>query len=313
MSAPYSQDLRDRVTAAVASGSSARAAAERFGVSESTAIRWAQRWRAEGEARARPMGGDHRSRLSGHREAVLTLIAHQPDLTLAEIRAELAARHGLAVGQTTIWRFFERHGITVKKSLHAAEQGRPDVAEARRSFMVRQPALDPEHLIFLDETAATTKMTRTHGRCLRGRRLVEPVPHGHWKTSTLVAGLCLTGITAPYVTDGALNGVAFRHYVEQMLGPTLRPGDIVVMDNVATHKVAGIREAIEAHGAKLVYLPPYSPDLNPIEKAFAKIKAILRKAGARTREALWQAIGKAIEGFSRIECLNFFREAGYAA
>jgi transposase len=178
--------------------------------------------------------------------------------------------------------------------------------------MVRQPALDPEHLIFLDETSATTKMTRTHGRCLRGRRLVEPVPHGHWKTSTLVAGLCLTGITAPYVTDGALNGVAFRHYVEQMLGPALRPGDIVVMDNVATHKVAGIREAIEAHGAKLLYLPPYSPDLNPIEKAFAKIKAILRKAGARTREALWQAIGKAIEGFSRMECLNFFQEAGYA-
>jgi transposase len=179
--------------------------------------------------------------------------------------------------------------------------------------MVRQPALDPEHLIFLDETSATTKMTRTHGRCLRGQRLVEPVPHGHWKTSTLVAGLCLTGITAPYVTDGAVNGIAFRHYVEQMLGPTLRPGDIVIMDNVATHKVAGIREAIEAHGAKLVYLPPYSPDLNPIEKAFAKIKAILRTAGARTREALWQAIGKAIEGFSRIECLNFFREAGYAA
>jgi transposase len=115
MSAPYSQDLRDRVTAAVGSGNSARAAAERFGVSESTAIRWAQRWRAEGAARARPMGGDHRSRLSGHREAVLTLIAHQPDLTLAEIRAELAARHGIAVGQTTIWRFFERHGITVKK------------------------------------------------------------------------------------------------------------------------------------------------------------------------------------------------------
>jgi transposase len=115
MSAPYSQDLRDRVTAAVASGSSARAAAERFGVSESTEIRWAQRWRAEGEARARPMGGDHRSRLSDHREAVLTLVAHQPDLTLAEIRTELAARHGIAVGQTTIWRFFERHGITVKK------------------------------------------------------------------------------------------------------------------------------------------------------------------------------------------------------
>jgi transposase len=178
--------------------------------------------------------------------------------------------------------------------------------------MVRQPALNPERLIFLDETSATTKMTRTHGRCLQGQRLVEPVPHGHWKTSTLVAGLCLTGITAPYVMNGAMTGAVFLQYVKQILAPTLTVGDIVVMDNVATHKVAGIREALEAHGVKLVYLPPYSPDLNPIEKAFAKIKAILRKNGARTREALWQAIGKAIEGFSRMECLNFFREAGYA-
>src|SRR3954466_9399475 len=170
--------------------------------------------------------------------------AHQSDLTLAEIRAELAARHGISVGQTTIWRFFERHRITVKKSLHATEQGRPDVAEARRRFIVRQPALEPKHLIFLDETAATTKMTR--GRCLRGHRLLEPVPHGHWKTSTLVAGLCLTGITAPYVMDGAMTGDVFLQYIKQILAPTLTSGDSVVMDNVATHKVAGIREAIEA-------------------------------------------------------------------
>jgi transposase len=168
--------------------------------------------------------------------------------------------------------------------------------------------LDPEQLIFLDETAATTKMTRTHGR--RGQRLLDPVPHGHWKTSTLVAGLCLTGITAPYVMDGAMTGIVFRQYVEQILAPTLTSGDIVVIDNVATHKVAGIREAIEARGATLLYLPPYSPDLNPIEKAFAKIN--LRKIGARTREALWQAIGEAIEGFSRTECLNLFKSAGYA-
>ncbi|HEX3204633.1 MAG TPA: IS630 family transposase [Propionibacteriaceae bacterium] len=312
MPGPLSQDLRDRLTAAVAAGSSARAAAERFGVSESTAIRWAQRWRAEGEARARPLGGDHRSRLSGHREAVLTLVAHQSDLTLAEIRAELAARHGIRVGQTTIWRFFERHRITVKKSLHATEQGRPDVAAARRRFIVRQPALDPKHLIFLDETSATTKMTRTHGRCLRGQRLLEPVPHGHWKTSTLVAGLCLSGITAPYVMDGAMTGDVFLQYIKQILAPTLTAGDIVVMDNVATHKVAGIREAIEARGATLLYLPPYSPDLNPIEKAFAKIKATLRKIGARTREALWQAIALAIDDFSSTECLNLFKSAGYA-
>ena len=203
-------------------------------------------------------------------------------------------------------------GSPSKKSLHATEQGRPDVVAARRRFIVRQPALDPKHLIFLDETAATTKMTRTHGRCLRGQRLLDPVPHGHWKTSTLVAGLCLTGITAPYVMDGAMTGAVFLQYVKQILAPTLTAGNIVVMDNVATHKVAGIREAIEARGATLLYLPPYSPDLNPIEKAFAKIKAALRKIGARTREALWQAIGEAIEGFSRQECLNLFRSAGYA-
>ncbi len=203
-------------------------------------------------------------------------------------------------------------GSPSKKSLHAAEQGRPDVAEARHRYIVRQPALDPEHLVFLDETAATTKLTRTHGRCLRGQRLIDPVPHGHWKTSTLVAGLGLGGITAPYVIDGALSGTVFRHYVEQVLAPTLKAGDIVVMDNVATHKVAGIREAIEARGATLLYLPPYSPDLNPIEKAFAKLKAILRRIGARTRDALWQAIAEAIEGFSRTECLNLFRGAGYA-
>jgi transposase len=155
-------------------------------------------------------------------------------------------------------------------------------------------------------------LTRTHGRCLRGQRLLDPVPHGHWKTSTLVAGLCLTGITAPYVMDGAMTGAVFLQYVKQILAPTLMAGDIVVMDNVATHKVAGIREAIEARGATLLYLPPYSPDLNPIEKAFAKIKATLRKIGARTREALWQAIGEAIEGFSRQECLNLFKSAGYA-
>src|SRR3954447_8079651 len=153
-------------------------------------------------------------------------------------------------------------GSPSKKSLHATEQGRPDVAEARRRFIVRQPALEPKHLIFLDETAATTKMTR--GRCLRGQRLLEPVPHGHWKTSTLVAGLCLTGITAPYVMDGAMTGDVVLQYIKQILAPTLTSGDSVVMDNVATHKVAGIREAIEARGATLLYLPPYSPDLQSL-------------------------------------------------
>src|SRR6187455_237902 len=166
MPGPYSQDLRDRVASAIAGGSSACAAARRFRISESTAVRWAQRMNAEGHAEARAMEGDRRSRLTGHRATVLTLIAHQPDLTLAEIRA--------------------------------------DVAEARHAFIRRQPALDPERLVFLDETAAATNMTRPFGRCARGLRLIAPVPHGHRKTTTLVAGLRTTGITAPYVLEGAM-------------------------------------------------------------------------------------------------------------
>ena len=147
--------------------------------------------------------------------------------------------------------------------------------------------MDPAQLVFIDETWATTNMTRQRGRCPRGERLIGAVPHGHWKTSTFVAALRVTGLTAPLVLDGAMNGEAFRAYVEQILAPTLSPRNIVVMDNLACHKVAGVREAIEACGASLLYLPPYSPDLNPIEHSFAKLKALIRKAAARTRDALW--------------------------
>ena len=157
-----------------------------------------------------------------------------------------------------------------KKSLHAAEQDRPDVAEKRRAFIRRQPSLDPDHLVFIDETWAATNMARRQGRAARGLRLLASVPHGHWKVTTLVAGLRCTGITAPCVFDGAINGERFRAYVEQVLAPTLRPGDIVLLDNLSSHKIAGIKEAIGAQGAQLLYLPPHSPDLNPIEQAFAK-------------------------------------------
>jgi transposase len=199
-----------------------------------------------------------------------------------------------------------------KKSLHAAEQDRPDVAEKRRAFIRRQPALDPDHLVFIDETWATTNMARRHGRAARGLRLLAPVPHGHWQVTTLVAGLRRSGITAPCVFDGAINGERFRAYVEQMLAPTLRPDDIVLLDNLSSHKVVGVRAAIEAQGAQLVYLPPYSPDLNPIEQAFAKFKAALRRAAERTREALWQTIGQTLDRYPPQECQNFFNQAGYA-
>src|SRR5262249_55517799 len=152
-----------------------------------------------------------------------------------------------------------------KKSRHAAEQDRPDVAEARRAFIRRQPALDPSHLVFIDETWAATNMVRRYGRAARGLRLLAPVPHGPWKVTTLVAGLRTGGIPAPCVFDGAINGERFRAYVEQMRAPSLRPDDIVLLDNLSSHKTAGIAEAITAQGAQLIYLPPYSPDLNPIE------------------------------------------------
>ena len=165
--------------------------------------------------------------------------------------------------------------------------------------------------MFLDETWATTNMTRRYGRAPRGQRLVAPVPHGHWKTSTFVAGLRTTGLIAPLVVDGAMNGDIFRAYVEQVLAPALAPGDIVILDNLASHKVTGVRDAIEARGASLVYLPPYSPDLNPIEQAFAKLKALLRTAATRSIDALWRAIGQALGAFSPAECHNYFAHAGY--
>ena len=171
--------------------------------------------------------------------------------------------------------------------------------------------MDPARLIFIDETWATTNMTRRYGRAPRGQRLVAPVPHGHWKTSTFVAGLRTSGLTAPLVVDGAMNGDVFRAYVEQVLAPTLAPDDIVVLDNLASHKVAGVRESIEARGASLVYLPPYSPDLNPIEQAFAKLKSLLRKIAARTVAALWDALGDVLDRFAPQECINYLVNAGY--
>jgi transposase len=198
-----------------------------------------------------------------------------------------------------------------KKSLHAAEQQRPDVAAAREAWRDRQPTLAPDRLVFIDETWATTNMTRRHGRAPRGQRLVAPVPHGHWKTSTFVAALRSSGLTAPLVVDGAINGDIFRAYVEQVLAPTLVPGDVVILDNLASHKVAGVRAAIEACGASLIYLPPYSPDFNPIEQAFAKLKALLRKQAARTIQALWDALGDLLAHFTPQECANYLANAGY--
>ena len=171
--------------------------------------------------------------------------------------------------------------------------------------------MDPTRFVFLDETGASTNMVRRYGRCARGERLVDATPWGHWKTTTFVAGLRAGGMVAPLVLDGPMTGAWFRAYVEQMLAPALSPGDVVVMDNLAAHKVAGVREAIQAVGASVLYLPPYSPDLNPIEQLFAKLKAMLRSAAARSKDALWTTIGQALDAFPEHECRNYLAHCGY--
>jgi len=186
------------------------------------------------------------------------------------------------------------------------------VAEHRRHWRIWQRYMDPERFVFLDETGAATNMVRRYGWGPRGERLVDAAPHGYWRTTTFIAGLRSTGLVAPLVLDGPMTGKALLAYVGQFLAPTLSKGDVVVLDNLAAHKVAGVREAIEARGASLLYLPPYSPDLNPIEQAFAKLKALLRKAAARTREDLWCTIGQLLDRFSPTECRNYLIHSGYA-
>jgi transposase len=191
------------------------------------------------------------------------------------------------------------------------EQERTDLLRRRQAWFDGQPDLDPARLVFIDETGLSTKMARLRGRAPRGERCRAGIPHGHWKTTTFTGALRLTGMSAPMVLDGAMNGIAFRAYVEQVLVPTLSPGDIVVMDNLPAHKAEGVRSAIERAGAKLHYLPPYSPDFNPIEMAFSKLKALLRARAERTIDALWDAVGAILPPFKPHECANYFTATGY--
>jgi len=185
--------------------------------------------------------------------------------------------------------------------------------ERRLAWFDGQLDLDPDKLVFIDETWASTNMARRHGRCRRGERLRAGVPFGHWKTTTFVAGLRRTGMVAPMVLDGPINRYAFLAYVGQVLVPELNPGDVVIMDNLSSHKGLAVRELIEAAGARLLYLPPYSPDFNPIEQAFSKLKAHLRKAAERTIHGLWNAIGRIVDLYSPAECANYFAHCGYDA
>lgn len=172
--------------------------------------------------------------------------------------------------------------------------------------------MDAKRLIFIDETWAKTNMTRLRGRALRGKRLIDKSPHGHWKTTTLIAALGIEGVRCSTVVDGAVNRDVFTAFVKQVLVPALRPGDIVVMDNLSSHKGTRIRELIESAGAEVLFLPPYSPDLNPIEMIFSKIKQLLRTLACRTRETLWRAMQSVLDQVTASDAINCFRHAGYA-
>lgn len=195
---------------------------------------------------------------------------------------------------------------------HAAEQQRSDVQKRRRWWGILTKRWRPDQLVFLDETGANTKMASRFGWGKKSSRVIDYVPHGHWNTTTFVAAIRTTGLTAPTVLDGPMNGEFFLAYVEQQLVPTLRPGELVVMDNLSSHKQVGVREAIESVGAALLFLPPYSPDLNPIELAFSKFKTLLRKHAERNVDALWKRIGETLDHFSESECRNYFKHCGYA-
>jgi transposase len=211
-------------------------------------------------------------------------------------------------------RWLIRNGYRFKKTLLAREQDRPDIKAAREEWTTTRQLhmrLEPHRLIFIDETGTTTKMTRLRGRCLRGQRLRSMAPFGHWMTPTFVAGLRCDRLTAPFFVNAPMDRRIFETYVEKELAPTLAKDDVVIMDNLPAHKSKAAEKAIKARGAWVLFLPPYSPDLNPIEMAFAKLKTHLRARAVRTIDALWQEIGRICDLFDPAECQNYFAAAGY--
>ena len=198
-----------------------------------------------------------------------------------------------------------------KKTLRAAEQDRPDVKQRRDECQSRRGEIDPCRFRFIDESGAKTNMVRTHGRCPKGERLLASAPAGHWKTTTMLAAIGLDGVEAPWTLDGAMDADAFLVYVEHVLVPTLGGGEIVVLDNLSSHKHPGVAALIESAGAEVWYLPPYSPDMNPIEMVFSKIKQSLRTLKRRTKEALWQSMQPVLDAVTPSDATNCCRHAGY--
>ena len=307
----YSTEVRGEVLAACDANEETRVVALRFQVSESWVRRIKQQRRETGQV-APKTAAPRQPKWQAWADWLVAKISVRPDIYLRELQAELKQERGEEVCLMTICsacRALEQS--RKKKTLIAQEQDRPDVVEKRTQWRASQTQIDPTQVVFIDETWAKTNMTRRYGRSLLGTRLVEKTPCGHWQTTTFLGALRATGFIAPLTVEGPINGPLFRAWVEQHLAPVLNSGDIVVMDNLSSHKVVGIREAIEAAGAELRYLPPYSPDLNPIELAFSKLKKLLRDGAERTVDKLWELCGRILDQFTEPECRNYFKHCGY--
>jgi transposase len=302
----YSNDLRERIVAAIERGEySQREIADLFGVDLATVVRLLQRYRQTGSIQPKPHAGVPARKLDDQAEAqLLELVREQPDATLAELRDRL----GIPCCPMTIARALQRHRITrKKKTLHAQEQKSPRVQAKRRAFQKRLAAVDPAHLVFVDESGATTSLTRTHGRAPQGERVQATTPAA-WENVTLISGMRTAGVVAPMALPGAVDRLVFQAYVEQALVPELQPGDVVVFDNLSAHKNPAVNAAIEAAGARVEPLPVYSPDLTPIEEMFSKTKSYLRTAAARTTDTVITAMGQALDRVTQSDILSWFQD-----
>jgi transposase len=307
----YSQDLRTRILDTVQRGDGTlRQIARRFLVSVSFITRLLQCHRRTGSLQPRPHGGGNPAVLSPEDlEQLRELVLQQPDATLEELRQRLGASCSLM----TISRALRKLGLPRKKKVpRSQEQDRPDIQERRREFCAKLAGVDPRRLVFVDESGANTAMTRTHGRAPVGQRVYTNTP-GRWESITMTCGLRLSGVTAPLAFRGATNTDIFETYVQEVLVPQLKPGDVVIWDNLKPHKSEEAIEAIEAVGARVEPLPPWSPDLTPIEEMVSKVKGAMRSAAARTTEAVYGAFTSALHDVTLEDITGWFRSrAAYA-
>jgi transposase len=308
---PYSLDLRERILAAVDHhDGSIRWIARIFRVSTSFIVRLLQRRRAADTVAPKPHRGGRPPALGpGDLERLAALVHKNPDATLEQLK-QLG---GFPCSLKTLWYALDRLGLTrKKKSLHADQRDRPDVQAKRDKFRQDVSTIEPEELVFVDETGVKTTMTPAYGRAPRGERVVDSAP-ASWTTFTVIAALGLDGVRAPLVVPGATNTAVFRAYVEQILVPELHQGDVVIFDNLKPHLAAGVAKSIEGAKARVLPLPPYSPDDTPIEEMFSKVKQGLRRAKARTKTRLDDAVGQALRAVTPQDSLGWFRHAGLCA